>query len=87
MQSSRSQIVVKSRLVEMLPTFSMGIGFLIISPRRTARRLKILPEATQIGSFTADSSTTAVVAGRSIGGRLLKHPDSEWRTPGIAEVI
>jgi phosphoribosylformylglycinamidine cyclo-ligase len=52
---------------EMYRTFNMGIGFLIICPRRVSRRLKsILPELTQVGEVTGTRDVTARIGGCDI---------------------
>lgn len=51
---------------EMYRTFNMGIGFLIICPRGTARRIKqIVPEILQVGTVTNSSGVTISRAGRT----------------------
>ena len=52
---------------EMYRTFNMGIGFLIVCPRRFSRRMKtILPELTQVGEVTGTRDVTARINSHDI---------------------
>jgi len=52
---------------EMYRTFNMGIGFLVICPKRFSRQItKILPEARQIGVVTGSREVIALVNGHDI---------------------
>ena len=52
---------------EMYRTFNMGIGFLIISPKRTLHYInKALPEARQIGQVTASREVIVRIKGHDV---------------------
>ena len=52
---------------EMYRTFNMGIGFLIICPKRPSRQImKILPDAKPIGQVTRSREVNARINGRDI---------------------
>jgi phosphoribosylformylglycinamidine cyclo-ligase len=52
---------------EMYRTFNMGIGFLVICPKRFSRQIaKILPEARQIGEVTGSREVIARITGHDI---------------------
>jgi len=52
---------------EMYRTFNMGIGFLIVCPRRYYRTAKtIVPALTQIGEVTGTRDVTVRISGRDI---------------------
>lgn len=52
---------------EMYRTFNMGIGFLIICPKREAKHVsEILPEAKQVGFVTSGRAVTILTRGREL---------------------
>jgi len=52
---------------EMYRTFNMGIGFLIICPKRGAKHVsEILPEAKQVGCVTSGRDVTILTRGREL---------------------
>lgn len=52
---------------EMYRTFNMGIGFLIICPKRSSRQImEILPDAKPIGQVTGSREVNARIKGRDV---------------------
>jgi len=52
---------------EMYRTFNMGIGFMVICPKRFSHQIaKILPEAKQIGQVTRSQDVTARINAHDI---------------------
>ncbi len=63
------EIQTKGRLSdrEMYRTFNMGIGFLIVCPKRSARRLKkVIPEVEQVGYVDSSRGVIVSIAGEEI---------------------